>query len=152
METECDPAVPKGGELMWHRDNDVARFVCPLNDHMKRELLSLLIERVCSVWNPLFAKCGPMAKHREFITFRQQWARETKHLLERQWKRRRQMQRISDPWSLERPHVGHAGKSNTSQRPKVREPRHTPSPSPSPKSRTLPRCNPVASATTRIIE
>ena len=102
----------------------------PLNDHTKRKLLP--IERVCSVWNPLFAKCGPMAKHGEFITFRQQWAQETEHLLKRQWKkkRRKQMQRISDPWSLERPHVECVGKSNASQRPKVREPRHTPSPSP----------------------
>ena len=134
---------------MWHCDDDAARFVCLLNDHTKRKLLP--IERMRRSLNQQVLECGAMASCSESDTSQSFSNQVSRHLLKRQWKkkRRKQMQRISDPWLLERPHVEHAGKSNTSQQPKVREPRRLPSPSPERRIRTLHRCDSVA---TRIIE
>ena len=46
------------------------------------------LEHMNSISSLLFTKCGPIVKYRDFITFRQQLAREAQHLLDRQWRRK----------------------------------------------------------------
>ena len=138
----------KRGDSLDHCDND-AEFH---TTNLPRDCMHVQgNERTRRILSHPVLECGAMASCSESDTSQSFSNQVSRHLLKRQWgkkQRRRQMQGISGPWSLERPHVECAGKSDALQRPKARESKHLPSP----KNLLLLIDDSVAIQPTRIIE